>query len=128
MALPKIFRHAAKTATAAIGDFERPLYPFLGRVAKVAIEDAAEQIAEPAAEPVSYEAEIAATMASFSIRMKELRRTCSPSELGAAMQGLKAEKALALLAIKERRRAKADSNRAARKSARLERTKPEPKG
>ena len=118
----------AKTTTAAIGDFDRPLHPFLGRVAQTVLQDAAEQIAEPAAESVSYEAEVAAIMTSFAIRMKELRRTCSPTELGAAMQGLKAERARVLLAIKERRRAKADSSRAARKRARIERRKPEPKG
>ena len=68
LSLPKIFRHAAKIATACTGDFNRSLMPFLSRVARAVIRDAAQQTTQhPQAEPesCSYEAEVAAIVGRY---------------------------------------------------------------
>jgi hypothetical protein len=118
VSLPKLFRHNAKLATARIGDFERPMTPFIARavraVMRAAMQQTTERPARAAPVPVSYQAEVAAIQASFAIKLDDLRRRLPPAELGAAIRALRAWKASELRAIRERRALKRDGDRHAR--------------
>ena len=101
-----MFRHAAKITTAGIGDFDRSLFPFLSRVAAVAIRHAAEQTThrqEP--EPSSYEAEAKAIRARFGAAIDAARRLNKPRhEIEAIIRGFREQQAAELAAVRRRRR------------------------
>ena len=107
----KLFRHAAKIATACTGDFNRSLMPFLSRVARAVIRDAAQQTtqhpqAEP--EPCSYEAEIAAIVGRYGAAIEAVRRLNMPRhEIEAIIRGLREQQSNEISGVQKRRKAKA---------------------
>ena len=126
----KLFRHAAKTSTARIGDFDRPQYQFLGRVAREAVRDAAEQMThrappaaahadeidnrnperggEESAEACSYEAEVKAICGKYAAAIAAARRLNLPRDQIAAMvRALIERQRSELAAVRERRMAQA---------------------
>ena len=111
LSLPKIFRHAAKIATARAGDFNRSLMPFLSRVARAVIRDAAQQTtqhpqAEP--EPCSYEAEVAAIVGRYGAAIRAVKRLNMPKEqIAAIIWGLMQQQSGEIHAVQMRRKAKA---------------------
>ena len=112
VALPKIFRHAAKIATAKIGDFNRSLMPYLARVATV-VRTAAEQTTQhqhpqPDPEPCSYEAEIAAIVGRYGAAIAAIRALNMPRhEMEAIIRGLREQQSNEIHAVQTRRKAKA---------------------
>ena len=48
--MPQSFRHAARVTAARQGDFDRPLYPYLERVARAVVRDASRQTTQPRAD------------------------------------------------------------------------------
>jgi predicted metal-dependent phosphoesterase TrpH len=109
-----MFRHAAKIAAVRIGDFERPLYPYLARVATVAVRDAAAQTTrrrEPEPEACSYEAEVADIRARYGTAIDAARRANKPRhEIEAIMRALRYQQALEIAAVRRRRKARAKSH------------------
>ena len=107
----KLFRHAAKIATACTGDFNRSLMPFLSRVARAVIRDAAQQTtqhpqAEP--EPCSYEAEIAVIVGCYGAAIAAVKRLNMPKEqLAAIIWGLMQQQRNEIAGVQKRRKAKA---------------------
>ncbi len=107
----KLFRLAAKIATACTGDFNRSLMPFLSRVARAVIRDAAQQTtqhpqAEP--EPCSYEAEIAAIVGRYGAAIEAVRRLNMPKEqIAAIIRGLREQQSNEIAGVHKRRKAKA---------------------
>lgn len=108
--MSKVFRHHAKMTTARIGDFDRPLTPFVARAAQAIIRAAMQQATEPAA-PVGHEAEVLAVMTTFAARIDNARKYLAPTERAAAIRALKLEKAAALRAIRERQAVERHANR-----------------
>jgi hypothetical protein len=110
-----MFRHAAKLAAARIGDFDRPLYPYLARVATVAVRDAAKQTTrrqEREPEACSYEAEVADIRARYGKAIDEARRANKPRhEIEAIIRALRYQQAQEIAAVRERRKAKAAQQR-----------------
>ena len=106
--MPKLFRHTAKLAAAPIGDFERPLCPYLARVAAVAMRDAAAQTTrrqEPEPEACSYEAEVADIRARYGKAIDEARRANTPRhEIEAMICALRYQQAQEIAAVRRRRK------------------------
>ncbi len=111
LSLLKIFRHAAKIATACTGDFNRSFMPFLSRVARAVIRDAAQQTTQhPQAEPesCSYEAEIAAIVGRYGAAIRAVKRLGLPKEqIAAIIWGLMQQQSGEVHAVQMRRKAKA---------------------
>ena len=107
----KLFRHAAKIATARLGDFNRSLMPFLSRVARAVIRDAAQQTTQhpqPEPEPCSYEAEIAAIVGRYGAAIDAVRRLNMPKEqIAAIVWGLMKQQRDEIHTVQTRRKAKA---------------------
>ncbi len=105
----KIFRHAAKIATACAGDFNRSLMPFLSRVARAVIRDAAQQTTQhPQPESCSYEAEIAAIVGRYGAAIEAVRRLNMPREqIAALIRGLREQQSNEISGVQKRRKAKA---------------------
>jgi hypothetical protein len=105
-----MFRHAAKTSTARIGDFERPLFPFVARVARAAVRDAAEKLTAREHEPeaYSYEAEVLAIRSRYGTAIDAVRRLNLPrQEIEAIIRGLREQQRKELIGVRQRRKAKA---------------------
>ncbi len=107
----KLFRHAAKIVTACTGDFNRSLMPFLSRVARAVIRDAAQQTtqhpqAEP--EPCSYEAEIAAIVGRYGAAIAAVRALNMPrQQMEAMIRGLREQQRNEIVGVQKRRKANA---------------------
>ena len=114
VALPKVFRHAAKISTARIGDFERPLHPFLARVAVVAVRHAAEQTTRrqlPEPEAASNEAEVKAIVGRYASAIDAARRLNKPRhEIDAIVRAIRHQQTLDLAAVCRRRKARAKTH------------------
>ena len=111
LSLPKIFRHAAKITTACTGDFNRSLMPFLSRVARAVIRDAAQQTTQhpqPEPESCSYEAEVAAIVGRYGAAIAAVRSLNMPKEqIAAIVWGLMKQQRDEIHAVQTRRKAKA---------------------
>lgn len=85
--------------------------PFLSRVARAVIRDAAQQTtqhpqAEP--EPCSYEAEIAAIVGRYGAAIEAVRRLNMPRhEIEAIIRGLREQQSNEISGVQKRRKAKA---------------------
>lgn len=112
VALPKLFRHAAKIATAKIGDFNRSLMPYLARVASV-VRTAAEQTTQhqhpqPDPAPCSYEAEVAAIVGRYGAAIAAVRALNMPrQQMEAIIRGLMEQQRDEISGVQKRRKAKA---------------------
>ena len=112
VALPKIFRHAAKITTAKSADFNRSPVPYLARVATVA-RTAAEQTTqhpppEPELESCSYEAEIAPIVGRYSAAIAAVRWLTMPrQQIEAIIRGLMEQQRDEISGVRNWRKAKA---------------------
>jgi hypothetical protein len=106
-----VFRHAAKLGTARIGDFNRSIYPFLTRVAALAVRNAAEQTTrrqDPEPEAYSYEAEAADIRARYGMAINAARHSNKPrDEIEAIIRALRYQQVVELAAMRRRRRERA---------------------
>jgi hypothetical protein len=121
------FRHNARITTARIGDFDRPLYPFIARAASAIIAHAAEQTTgrfhparpRPTSSPLpwSFDAEVRAIAARYAGAIEEARRSGKPShEIDGIIRGLRHQQAQEIRAMRRRRREEAAQRRAAREA------------
>ncbi len=112
VALPKIFRHAAKITTAKITDFNHSPMPYLARVATVARTAAEPTTPHPMPEPepelCSYEAEIAPIVGRYGAAIRAAQWLTMPREqIEAIIRGLIEQQRDEISGVRNRRKAKA---------------------
>ncbi len=108
----KLFRHAAKITNARMGDFNRSLMPFLARVARAVVRDAARQTTErPPPEAGSADAEIAAILSRFGAAIDAVQRLDKPRhEIEALIRALREQQQKDVAAARKRRKTGREAN------------------
>ena len=90
-----------------MGDFDRSLMPFLARVARAVVRDAARQTTErQPPEACSYDAEIAAILSRFGAAIDAVQRLDKPRrEIEALIRALREQQQKEVAAVRNRRKA-----------------------
>ena len=91
-----------------MGDFNRSLMPFLARVARAVVRDAARQPTErPPPEACSTDAEIAAILSRFGAAIDAVQRLDKPRrEIEALIRALREQQQKDVAAVRNRRKGK----------------------